>query len=230
LTTDGSAKSSDLRTRFLSAFAMVVVAFAAFWLGGYVFLTFVALLAVGLLWEWWGLSNRIGTTPFGRAGWMFAGVIYIGLSCAMFAASYFLGVLALLPAIVAVVLVIATDVGAYFVGRNVAGPKLWPSISPNKTWSGLAGGMIASAIVLLLLSMPISSGRTTYLIGFGFLVAIVAQAGDLLESRMKRMAGVKDSGRLLPGHGGLLDRLDGLLAVQFVQALLMLAATGAVLR
>jgi phosphatidate cytidylyltransferase len=230
LTIDGSVNSSDLRTRFLSAFAMVVVAFAAFWLGGYVFLAFVGLLAVGLLWEWWGLARRITINPVGRAGWLLAGLIYIGLSCTMFAASYFLGILALLPAIIAVLLVIATDVGAYFVGRTVGGPKLWPRVSPNKTWSGLAGGMIASAIALLLLSTPNSIGRAIYLIVFGFLVAIIAQAGDLFESRMKRMAGVKDSGRLLPGHGGLFDRLDGLLAVQFVQALLMLVATGAVLR
>jgi phosphatidate cytidylyltransferase len=230
LTIDGSMKRSDLRTRFLSAFAMVVVAFAAFWLGGYVFLAFVGLLAIGLLWEWWSLARRITVSPLGQAGWLLAGLIYIGLSCAMFAASYFLGIRALLPAVIAVLLVIATDVGAYFVGRTVGGPKLWPRISPNKTWSGLAGGMVASAIALLLLSMPNSLGRAIYLIVFGFLVAIVAQAGDLFESRMKRMAGVKDSGRMLPGHGGLFDRLDGLLGVQFVQALLMLVATGTVLR
>jgi phosphatidate cytidylyltransferase len=230
LTIDGAAKGSDLRTRFLTAFAMVIVAFAAFSLGGYVFLTFVGLLTVGLLWEWWGLARLIGSTPLMQAVLMLIGVIYIGLSCAMFAASYFLGILALLPAVISVLLVMATDIGAYFVGRNVGGPKLWPKVSPNKTWSGLVGGMTASAIALLLLSSSTSSGRTLYLIGFGCLVAIVAQAGDLLESRMKRLAGVKDSGTLLPGHGGLLDRLDGLLAVQFVQALLMLAATGAVLR
>ena len=230
MTIDGAAKGSDLRTRFLTAFAMIIVAFAAFSLGGYVFLAFVALLAVGLLWEWWGLARLIGRTALAQSAWMLAGVFYIGLSCAMFAASYFLGVLALLPAVISVLLVIATDVGAYFVGRNVGGPKLWPKVSPNKTWSGLAGGMTASAVALLLLSSPNSLDRTIYLVGFGFLVAIVAQAGDFLESRMKRLAGVKDSGKLLPGHGGLLDRLDGLLAVQFVQALLMLAATGAVLR
>lgn len=205
----------------MSALAMVAVAFAAFWLGGYFFLTFVSLIAIGVIWEWWGLAQGIAVTPLGRAGWMVAGVIYVGVSCAMFAASYFLGVLALLPAVIAVLLVVATDVGAYFVGRNVGGPKLWPRISPNKTWSGLCGGMVASALALLALSPPNSVSRAAYLIGFGFLVAIISQAGDLFESRMKRLAGVKDSGTLLPGHGGLLDRLDGLLAVQFVQALLM---------
>jgi phosphatidate cytidylyltransferase len=223
-------KKSDLRTRLLSALGMVAVAFGAFWLGGYFFLTFVTFVAIGLLWEWWGLARKIGVTPLARAGWLVAGVIYVGLSCAMFAASYFMGVLALLPAVIAVLLVVATDVGAYFVGRTVGGPKLWPRISPNKTWSGLGGGMVASALALLLLSPPDSAARTLYLIGFGFLVAIIAQAGDLFESRMKRLAGVKDSGSLLPGHGGLFDRLDGLLAVQFVQALVMLVATVAVIR
>jgi phosphatidate cytidylyltransferase len=183
-----------------------------------------------LLWEWSQLARRIATTALGRASWLAAGVIYIGSSCAMFAASYFMGVLALIPAVIAVLLVVATDVGAYFVGRTVGGPKLWPRISPNKTWSGLGGGMIASALALLALSPPDTINRAIYLICFGFFVAIVAQAGDLFESRMKRLAGVKDSGNLLPGHGGLFDRLDGLLAVQFVQALLMLVATVTVLR
>ncbi|MDB5701058.1 MAG: phosphatidate cytidylyltransferase [Sphingomonadales bacterium] len=223
-------KSSDLRTRFLSAIAMVAVAFGAFLLGGYYFLTFVSLIAIGVIWEWWGLAQRIAVTPLGRAGLLAAGVIYIGLSCAMFAASYFMGILALIPAVIAVLLVVATDIGAYFAGRTIGGPKLWPRISPNKTWSGLGGGMVASALALNALSPPDSPARALYLTIFGFLVAIVAQAGDLFESRLKRLAGVKDSGTLLPGHGGLFDRLDGLLAVQFVQALLMLFATFAVLR
>jgi phosphatidate cytidylyltransferase len=223
-------KSSDLRTRFLSAIAMVAVAFGAFLLGGYYFLAFVSLIAIGVIWEWWGLAQRIAVTPLGRAALLAAGVIYISLSCAMFAASYFMGILALIPAVIAVLLVVATDVGAYFAGRTIGGPKLWPRISPNKTWSGLGGGMIASALALNALSPPDSPARALYLTIFGFLVAIVAQAGDLFESRMKRLAGVKDSGTLLPGHGGLFDRLDGLLAVQFVQALLMLFATAAVLR
>ncbi|CAN5298194.1 phosphatidate cytidylyltransferase [soil metagenome] len=221
---------SDLRTRFLTALAMIAVAFGAFWLGGYFFLAFVTMIAIGVFWEWRNLAFRIAVTPIGRAGWLLAGFIYVGLSCAMFAASYFMGVLALLPAVIAVLLVAATDIGAYFVGRKVGGPKLWPRISPNKTWSGLAGGMIASALALLALSPPNSIGRGAYLIGFGFLVAIIAQAGDLFESRMKRLAGVKDSGNLLPGHGGLFDRLDGLLAVQFAQGLVMIFATFVVLK
>ncbi|MDB5713801.1 MAG: phosphatidate cytidylyltransferase [Sphingomonadales bacterium] len=223
-------KSSDLRTRFLSAIAMVAVAFGAFLLGGYYFLTFVSLIAIGVVWEWWGLAQRIAVTPLGRAGLLVAGVIYIGLSCAMFAASYFMGILALIPAVIAVLLVVATDVGAYFAGRTLGGPKLWPRISPNKTWSGLAGGMVASALALNVLSPPDSPARALYLTIFGFVVAVIAQAGDLFESRLKRLAGVKDSGALLPGHGGLFDRLDGLLAVQFAQALLMLFATFVVLR
>jgi phosphatidate cytidylyltransferase len=90
--------------------------------------------------------------------------------------------------------------------------------------------MSASALALLALSPPHSVGRTVYLIVFGFLVALVAQAGDLFQSRMKRLAGVKDSGNLIPGHGGLFDRLDGLLAVQFVQALVMMVAAIVVMK
>ncbi|WP_293879862.1 phosphatidate cytidylyltransferase [Sphingomonas sp.] len=215
---------SDLLTRTLSGLAMIAVAFAAFWLGGYFFLTFVTLIAVGVLWEWWGLSRRIAARRIDRIVWMIAGIVYVGLSCAMFAASYFMGEQALLPAVFAVLLVAATDIGAYFVGRTVGGPKLWPRISPNKTWSGLGGGMIASAGVTLLLAPSNPANGMLYLVFFGCVVAIVAQAGDLFESRMKRLAGVKDSGSLIPGHGGLFDRLDGLLAVQFAQALLMIFA------
>ncbi|MDF7773964.1 phosphatidate cytidylyltransferase [Sphingomonas sp. AOB5] len=120
----------------------------------------------------------------------------------------------------AMALVWACDSGAYFAGRAIGGPKLAPGISPNKTWAGFIGGVAAAgvfAIVLVLLfDLPVALAIATPLL------AMLAQVGDLYESHLKRVAGVKDSGNLLPGHGGLLDRLDGLVAVAPVAALLVL--------
>jgi len=107
----------------------------------------------------------------------------------------------------------ATDIGAYFVGRTAGGAKLAPSISPGKTWSGLVGGMAWAAVASALLGYVFGLGETLPLAIAGAALAVVGQAGDLLESAAKRRAGVKDSGRLIPGHGGLLDRIDGLMAV-----------------
>ncbi|UAK25345.1 phosphatidate cytidylyltransferase [Sphingomonas nostoxanthinifaciens] len=122
----------------------------------------------------------------------------------------------LMLALWTLVIVWATDIGAYFAGRAIGGAKLAPSISPNKTWSGLIGGMAAAAIVGGLVA---AGGRLPFAtLWLGAPLAIVAQAGDLLESWLKRRAGVKDSGRLLPGHGGVLDRIDGALPVLILVA------------
>ena len=120
----------------------------------------------------------------------------------------------------ALALVWATDIGAYFAGRAIGGPRLAPRISPSKTWAGLGGGVLAALVVGFLLhrfgNLPIQLAAASGLL------AVAAQLGDLLESAMKRRAGVKDSGTLLPGHGGVLDRLDGVVAVAPLAALLYL--------
>ncbi len=118
---------------------------------------------------------------------------------------------------------VATDVGAYFAGRAIGGPKLWPSVSPKKTWAGLGGG-IALAVAVSLAFSPLTLG--TYLGPVALvsaLAAIVAQGGDLAESALKRRFGVKDSSTLIPGHGGALDRLDGFSAVALVAAAFTIA-------
>jgi phosphatidate cytidylyltransferase len=107
----------------------------------------------------------------------------------------------------------AADIAAYFAGRAIGGPKLWPSISPKKTWSGFAGGTLggalAASLVLLALAVPLSFG-VVLLAGC---LAVLSAAGDLFESALKRRFNVKDSGRLIPGHGGVMDRVDGFIAV-----------------
>jgi phosphatidate cytidylyltransferase len=110
----------------------------------------------------------------------------------------------------ALVVVWATDTGAFFAGRAIGGARLWPRVSPNKTWAGAIGGVIAGVaaglIALTLLRVPLSPA----LVLVAALLSLVAEAGDLFESFVKRQFGAKDSGWLVPGHGGLLDRVDGL--------------------
>lgn len=120
----------------------------------------------------------------------------------------------------------ATDVGAYFVGSIVGGAKLAPSISPNKTWSGLVGGICASAVASVACGFAFGIGDTVRLAAVGAAITVVAQSGDLFESAVKRRAGVKDSGHLIPGHGGLLDRIDGLIAALVAIAVIRLLVGG----
>lgn len=240
------AKKSDLPTRATSAVAMVAVASAALWLGGWFWTVFVVAIAAGVLWEWWGLVTRFVPTLPMRAVWMLGGLLYIGLAAFMF------DVLRLDPAtgwpmlLIVLLGVVFTDIGAYFTGRAIGGPKIAPRISPSKTWAGLGGGIIGASAAIYLALMIAASDWFTGLVNeaarlgpddttvvsisqvpsvwgclvLGAIVAVVAQIGDFFESWMKRRAGVKDSSQLIPGHGGLFDRADGLLAVMFVVGLL----------
>lgn len=158
----------------------------------------------------------------GRRLSLASGIIYVGLAgvCLMWlrgdSAAGRVNVLFL------VFVVWASDIGAYAAGRIFGGPKLAPAISPSKTWSGAAGGLLAAVAVGVGVAGAAGAGAP----GRAALVAAVlgaaSQLGDLLESAVKRRFGVKDSGRLIPGHGGLLDRLDGLLAAAPVAALVAL--------
>jgi phosphatidate cytidylyltransferase len=114
----------------------------------------------------------------------------------------------------------ATDIFAYFAGRSIGGPKLAPRISPNKTWAGLIGGMAGAEAVGALAGWLLGIGSPFLYVGG--LLGLLAQMGDLYESAVKRRHGVKDSGSLIPGHGGVLDRLDGLLPVILATLLLLI--------
>lgn len=123
-------------------------------------------------------------------------------------------------------LVVATDVGAYFTGRSVGGPKLMPRVSPNKTWSGLVGGMSSAGLAGLAIGYACTGSLSPALGVLSVALGGVAQGGDLIESALKRHFGVKDASNLIPGHGGFLDRLDGYLTVMPVAALMALLAGG----
>ncbi len=237
--TDASPpKKSDLGVRTVSATVMLAVLGGTLLAGAYAWLALVGIAIPILIWEFWGLVRNISAHIGARAAWMAFGVIYI------VGASVVLLILRLYPGsdwtdvALPMALVIAIDTGAYFAGRTVGGPKIAPAISPSKTWAGLVGGMAAAAIILLLWTRwMLERDGIGYIfdirdflgtIFLGALAAIVAQAGDFFESWMKRRAGVKDSSNLIPGHGGLFDRVDGLLALCWGLAIFALGA-GAVI-
>jgi len=215
---------TDLLVRLLSALAMAAVTALVLWLGGWVWTLFVALGAGIVLWEWNRLVRGFGLATTVEFAWLLSGLIYIG------AAALTIVQLRLMFDMATVILVfllpiIIVDIGAYFAGRTIGGPKIAPRISPSKTWAGLGGGAVAASLAVLYVealdfvpgSPPgIAGGRVPIVILVGVAIAVLAQAGDFFESWMKRRAGVKDSSNLLPGHGGLFDRLDGLIAVYFV--------------
>lgn len=174
----------------------------------------LVLLLLMLLVSFW-LIGRIG--GWRERGWALLGIIYLGVPAVSLMAVRGLPD-GLQLVLWLVVVVVATDVFAYLVGRSVGGPKLAPRISPGKTRSGLAGGMAAAAIAGAVLAFLTGWGRLPAGL-CGALLALVAQLGDLFESAIKRRAGVKDSGTLIPGHGGVLDRLDGFLFAAPVFAL-----------
>jgi phosphatidate cytidylyltransferase len=242
---DPKAGVSDLPVRLASAIVMLVLAGAALWLGGWFWTGFVALVACGIVWEWNKLIERFGMTGVGETIWFFGGVVYIGGAAFameivrnglthMFPGSPITGYGPIEVLLVFLLPIVAVDVGAYFAGRAIGGPKIAPRISPAKTWAGLGGGALLAGLVGIAVELadigPAAVPGYNWIsissavIG-GALIAVIAQAGDFFESWMKRRAGVKDSGSLIPGHGGLFDRLDGFIAVFFVLFVIATAAT-----
>jgi phosphatidate cytidylyltransferase len=118
-----------------------------------------------------------------------------------------------------------TDIGGYFAGRGIGGPKLWPRVSPKKTWAGAVGGFAASLAVAAGFA-AFGLGKIGPMLLLGSALSIVSQLGDLFESAVKRRFGVKDSSHIIPGHGGLLDRLDGFVAAVVVAAIFGLLRAG----
>lgn len=136
----------------------------------------------------------------------------------------------LLTVLYVIASVVATDIGAYAAGRAIGGPKLMPKVSPSKTWAGLGGGMAGAMLVAGLFTLIHEEARGAALVPLAIAIAVIAQAGDLLESAVKRHFKVKDSGSLIPGHGGILDRVDGQMTVLPVVALAMWVSGRSVLQ
>ncbi len=190
--------------------------------------TAVLLLAVGMGWAGLALIG-LGALACAffpdsrtRLAWSAAGILYIGLPALALVWLRFDHTHGWFAVLFLFLVVWASDSGAYFVGRFAGGPRLAPRLSPNKTWSGAVGGMLAAAIAshLFALWLANTSALALSLVGMG--LSVVAQLGDLTESAIKRTFGVKDSSHLIPGHGGLLDRIDALLFAALAGALIAL--------
>jgi phosphatidate cytidylyltransferase len=201
---------NELFVRTATGLLLIAVALLTAVAGGTLFAVFVAAIATAMFYEWTRIARGWG------AAWYVAGFVY-----------------ALVPALAllwirerdaqgldllvwAFIVTWSTDIGAYFAGRRFGRRKLAPAISPGKTVEGLYGGVAAATLL---------GGAWAYATGLGLallvlapVLAVAAQGGDLFESSMKRRAGVKDSGTWLPGHGGVLDRLDGLVPVAVLTA------------
>lgn len=160
----------------------------------------------------------------GRRAWFSAGLLYAAaplIAVCVLRSSEEFGARAILWLFA---LVWGVDVMAYFGGRLIGGPKLWPRVSPGKTWSGFFVGIVCGAAIATLLAPE--GGAKLALFALGLIGGAIAQGGDLLESAIKRRFGVKDSSRLIPGHGGVMDRLDGFIAAAIFAALFGLARGG----
>jgi len=191
---------------------VIALIMIGWWLGQAHFAALLVTLVLGLL--------VVGVLAPGRRIWAAAGFFYAAvaeIAAILMRMDPGHG----LPALILILFVVwATDIGGYIAGRSIGGPKLWPRVSPNKTWAGAIGGFAASLVVASGFAAFKVAG-TGPLLTLGALLSIAAQFGDLFESAVKRRFGVKDSGRIIPGHGGLLDRLDG-----FVAAIVLAAIFG----
>ena len=222
----GAPARSNLVLRVISSLVLAPVAVIVAYVGGLIFVMFWLLAASVVLWEWARLVTQAKLRTFALIDWLAAGVAYAAVL--LFAPLILrrdpsLGFVAILF-LFAVVWV--TDIAAYFAGRAFGGPKLWPAVSPKKTWSGAAGGTLGgiAAGVLTVKLMGVSVGPMLILVAG--LLSAVAQAGDLLESAIKRHFGAKDAGQLIPGHGGVMDRLDGFLTAAAAAAMVGLSRAG----
>jgi phosphatidate cytidylyltransferase len=208
---------NDLLVRIISGVIMIGVALAAAFEGRDFYALFVAALATVMFWEWRQLTREWGLR------WAIGGFAYAAIPAIALVWIRLVEPADQFPNLLLWVFIVtwATDIGAYFVGRAFGRTKLAPSISPNKTIAGLYGGVAAATLLGGAWVLYRDLGHALIVLAPVF--AATAQGGDLFESWLKRQAGVKDSSHWLPGHGGVLDRLDGLVPVAvltvFVQLL-----------
>jgi len=208
---------SDRRSILLTGVATLALALVLV-VGG-LDLTAVIVLAVGAL-------GAAALAPEERRIWVAGGIPYagcLGIAPVVLRSDSEHGFLAM---VFLFAIVWTTDIAAYFVGRAAGGPKLMPIVSPNKTWSGAIAGIVVAVLAAIAFAKFVAIAEWFAIAMLAVMLSVVAQAGDLFESFLKRRFGAKDSSHLIPGHGGLMDRLDGFVTASIVAALVGLARGG----
>lgn len=211
----------NLSVRLASSLVLAPLALAAAWFGGAVFLIFWAGAALIIGWEWIKLvAPARDPLPWRVAGMIYAAIVFT--APVLLRADVNNGFVAL---VFLFAIVWMTDIMGYVVGRAFGGPKLWPAVSPNKTRSGAIGGMAGALAAGIVIAAALSLAVLPIAI-LSVILSMMAQAGDLFESAIKRRFGAKDTSHLIPGHGGLMDRLDGFITAALVAALIGIVRGG----
>lgn len=215
----GGAGRSDLPARTLSAAVLATVALSAAYWGGFPFAIFWLVAAAGVFFEWWRL---VGPRPM----WRVLGFFYAAAVCLPVLVLRADPVLGMIAVFWLFAVVWGSDVMAYVFGRTLGGPKLCPRFSPKKTWSGFLGGTLSAAALGTLIAAWAGLPSLLPITILSFFAAVATQIGDLVESALKRRFGVKDAGAIIPGHGGLMDRLDGFIIAGCFAVLIGVARDG----
>jgi phosphatidate cytidylyltransferase len=257
---------NELALRVGSGLVLVPLAIGTAYVGGWPFVIFWGIAAIGVLWEWTALVAGADQRPALAAGcaalvlalvlvatehqlagamtlalgvlavavlappdrrnWMAAGLPYAGALGIVSVILRFDPANGFLAIVFLFAVVWATDIVAYFVGRAIGGPKLWPKVSPKKTWSGALGGTVAATVLAIVIAESVALPGLLAIALLAVALSAFAQIGDLFESFLKRKFGAKDSSQLIPGHGGLMDRLDGFVSAAVVAALIGITRGG----
>lgn len=198
----------NTKQRVVTSIILLPIAIYAIFFSKPLFMILAITITILMAWEWMNITKS-ATEAKEKKKWQLIGFFYILIPIYAVIEIRFKNI-DILFWMFAVIW--ATDIFAFFSGKILGGPKLAPTISPNKTWSGLIGGIIASVAIGLLSSFMFKGGILFFMF-FSMILSILEQVSDLLESKIKRIFNVKDSGNIIPGHGGVLDRLDGMMLV-----------------
>jgi phosphatidate cytidylyltransferase len=210
-------KNNNLKLRTISAVVLIPAVIALVYYGGVSYLITLFLLCYLMIREWFTMVKTSNLGLFSKIIWQGFGLLYCIVPCVLFSLIRMNSVEVMIWLLTCVW---ATDTGAYFAGISIGGPKIAPRISPKKTWSGLIGGILFSGFVGTIFDHFGKLNQYPYFEASLFL-AVVSQLGDFFESWVKRYFNVKDSGKLIPGHGGILDRVDGLITASVVAWLMI---------
>ena len=212
----------NLAQRTISAVVLALAVLSAVYFGSPFFEALVFIAALILAWEWSKLCQ-------GRALWLLGGLFYIALPCWALLSLHADPVAGRQTLFWLLAVVWSSDTGAFVFGSLIGGPRMAPIISPQKTWSGLMGGIGAAGITGLITAIILEKDGFLALAGVSAMIGAICQAGDFAESWVKRYFKVKDMSKIIPGHGGLFDRVDGLMVAALAVAVIGAAGESSIL-